>query len=79
MTTKLRMPDNFVPDENEFRIYCAILLLKKNYITREEAIKMCGYSQINETTKSLFSKLFDNFEKKYLKMCGMGYSEDNFS
>ena len=72
MIIKVRFPNNFVPEEKEFQIYCALKLFKSKYITKEEAIKMC---KNNEET---FNMLYNYFENKYIKMCGYGYADEDF-
>ena len=78
MIISIKVPDEFVPEENEYRGYCAIKLFKGKYITKEEAIKMCGYARVNETTEKIFNVLYTTFEKKYKKMCGPGYADEDF-
>ncbi len=74
MILKYKLPDDFVPENNEFCLYSAIKLLKGNYISKDEAVKMAGCN----------GKLFDNayanssFEKRYKKICGEGYADGDF-
>lgn len=75
MIVKMPFPDCFIPEEREFQMYCAIKLFKGKYINLEDAIKMCGYSEINELNKSKFNELCILFEKRYKKLCGDGYSD----
>jgi hypothetical protein len=78
MILKVKVPNIFVPEEREFQMYCALKLYKGNYISKEEAINMCGYSEINEINLKKFNELCILFEKRYIKMCGDGYADSDF-
>jgi len=78
MIVEIKLPEDFVPEEKEFQAYCAIKLYKGKYITKEEAIKMCGYS-INENDTKKFEQLYAIFEKRYKKLCGCGYADGDFN
>ena len=77
MNLSFKLPDCFVPEEKEFQVYCAIKLYKGKYITKEEAVKMCGYN-INESDTKKFEQLYAMFEKRYKKICGYGYADGDF-
>jgi len=72
MIIEYNLPNCFVPEEQEFQIYCAIKLLKRNYINKDEALNMCGCS------KDVFEKLYSSFEKRYKKICGRSYTDWEF-
>ena len=78
MIIKVNLPDVFVPEQIEFQMYCAIKLLKRKYISKEEAMKMCGFSDINETNNRKFDELLILFERRYKKLCGDGYADGEF-
>ena len=78
MKTYIIVPKKFVPVEKEFQMYCAIKLYKGKYITKEEAIQMCGYDKINKKTEDVFQEIYNIFEQKYKKMCGKGYCDSDF-
>jgi hypothetical protein len=79
MIIEVNLPDEFVPEEREFQMYCAIKLYKGNFISLEETIKMCGYSEVNEINKQKVNELRILFEKRYKKICGYGYADGDFS
>ena len=39
---------------------------------------MCGFYELNETTKKNFHNWYNLFEKRYKKMCGDGYADGDF-
>ena len=78
MIIKLKFPDRFIPEEIEFNMYCAIKLYKGNYIKKEEAMEMCGYNVINKETEEKFKNIYHLFEKRYVKICGDGYADEDF-
>jgi len=78
MNIKINLPNIFVPMENEFQLYCAIKLYKGNYITKEEAMYLCGLKEVNDNNVTRFNNLYHNIEKRYIKQCGDGYSDEDF-
>lgn len=72
MIIKYTLPDCFVPNEMSFQIYCAIKLLRGNYITKEEAMKICGFQ--GQEQKQLMDT-YNNFEEAYKKICGRPYTD----
>ena len=70
MTVSFTLPDCFDPSEIEFQIYCAIKLLKGNYINKEEAIEMSSLK-----SEESFNKFFATFEVLYKKLCGRAYTD----
>ena len=78
MILKIKIPNEFVPTEIEFQMYCAIKLLKGKYISKEEAMKMCGLQEINEINNTKFDQIYTLLEKRYIKMCGYGYADSDF-
>jgi hypothetical protein len=73
MEIKIKLPNCFVPQEMDFRIYCAVKLYKGKYINEEEAIKICGYSGVN--AKKIFENNCIYFEKRYKKISGRPYTD----
>jgi hypothetical protein len=69
---RFNLPNCFVPEEIEFQMYCAIQLYKGSYITVDEAIGICGYSNMN---KEKFYQICNTFEKRYKKICGRAYTD----
>ena len=63
-------PNCFIPNEEEFKLYCAIKLLRGNYITEQEAIKICGYS-----SRQIFGEKANGFEERYKKTCDGPYAD----
>jgi hypothetical protein len=44
MEISIIFPDDFAPSEKEFQYYCTVKLLKCKFITKEEALEMCGFT-----------------------------------
>lgn len=78
MKIKFNLPNSFVPVEMEFKYYCAIKLLKANHINKEEAMNICNLKISNKEDIKNFNTIFDIFEKRYLELCGNGYSDEDF-
>ena len=72
MILKFKFPDRFVPEEIEFQMYCTIKLYKGNYISKEEAMKMCNLDE------KKINHLYNTIEKRYIKICGDGYAQDDY-
>jgi len=70
MKISFSFPGCLVPTEKEFQIYCAIKLLKGEYIDKAEAVKMVGVE-----SEKIFDKLFVSFEKFYKKLSGRAYTD----
>ena len=75
MTLYFKFPDRFVPEERGFQIYSAIKLFKGKYIDKKEAMEMCG---LNEDNVKKFDDFYNLIEKKYIKLCGDGYADEDF-
>jgi len=78
MILKISVPEAFVPEEREYQIYCAIKLFKGEYVTKEEAVEICGYGKLNKETEEKFKAVYGAFEKRYKKICGYGYADGDF-
>ena len=78
MKIYIMVPKKFVPVEREFQMYCAVKLYKKEYINKEEAIKMCGYNEINKNTENKFQEICNLFEQRYKNICGKSYCDSDF-
>jgi len=70
MIIRINLPDKFVPDEKEFLYYCAIKLLKNNYINKTEAMNIMGINDDN-----MFNNLYIHFENRYKKIFGNKLSD----
>ena len=75
MILEFNLPDRFIPLEKEFQIYCAIILYKKNYITKEELIEICEINGDNIDNK--IYALLNNFEKRYKNINANGYNAED--
>jgi hypothetical protein len=64
MIVEFSLPDSFVPEEYEFKVYCAIKLLKEKAVSFDEALV------IAELPKDSFEKVLSSFEKRYKKISG---------
>ena len=68
MTIKFLFPNCFLGEEKDFLTYCALKLLRGNYISKEEAQVICGSS------KDELDALYNNFEKEYIEKCDGPYA-----
>ena len=77
MEVKILVPNEFGPDQKQFRAYCALKLYEAKKITKKEAMKMIGLSD-DEESLSLFNFLCKDHPQHYRGMCDRAYSQSAF-